>query len=247
MKNIRAVYYTDHGLADEYKVVFYQSAFEMVLMQFLYCVQSGEVFLSSVLPEEVVQEFNDLRDEYCGGLEKSSLLGAAIFLRKRVKVFLLDGFQEVIRRCAVGALDLDRQQYLELESEYGYCFKKVFIETWGTVPDSSYCTVEAPLAYLFRADRDCSKKTVQWLSDDVIVSVARLLSGNLYNSMLEFKIAVAGLAGTIGCNGTALFVIIQSLMVTELVHDSSLDVQQPFSTILAELLERILEKEVVAI
>jgi len=36
-------------------------------------------------------------------------------------------------------------------------------------------------------------------------------------------------------------------MVTELVHDSSLDVQQPFSTILAELLERILEKEVVAI
>ena len=44
MKNIRAVYYTDHGLADEYKVVFYQSAFEMVLMQFLYCVQSGEVF-----------------------------------------------------------------------------------------------------------------------------------------------------------------------------------------------------------
>ena len=35
MKNIRAVYYTDHGLADEYKVVFYQSAFEMVLMQFL--------------------------------------------------------------------------------------------------------------------------------------------------------------------------------------------------------------------
>lgn len=55
------------------------------------------------------------------------------------------------------------------------------------------------------------------------------------------------LFGTIGCNGTALFVIIQSLMVTELVHDSSLDVQQPFSTILAELLERILEKEVVAI
>ena len=69
----------------------------------------------------------------------------------------------------------------------------------------------------------------------------------IYTIQCWNKIAVAGLAGTIGCNGTALFVIIQSLMVTELVHDLSLDVQQPFSTILAELLERILEKEVVAI
>lgn len=244
VKGIFSVHYKSFELPDEYRVVFYQSVFEMALMQFLYYAQSEEVLDSNGIPEDVAQELSDLRDEYLGGIEPPSIFGAAIFFKKHADNKLLNGFREAAGDCVATTRDLDKEQYESLLKTHAQCIKRVLVSAEPDSAINSYCTVEIPLAFLFRTEQDCNGYPKQWPADEVIFSIIKLLSDKLYNSMLDFRDTVVSLAGTFDFDSVSLFAMIQSLMVTEIVRSLSLDVHQPFNTILAELLERLLKKEV---
>lgn len=242
MKGVFAVHCVDFGLPERYRVVFYRSVFEMVLMQFLYYVQAEEIPVFCGVSESSVLEFMDMCDDYLGSIETHSIFGAAVFFKKCAGTRLLDGFSEAAGNCVAATEDLNARQYKILMETRAQCVKKVLVNTegMGTVP--SYCTVEAPLAYLLRTEQDCNKCPEKWPSSGILSSIISLLSGSVYSSMADFKMAVAGLAGTVGLAGTCLFDVVQSLMIAELIQSKTLDVCQPFSIVLSELLGTIKER-----